>query len=191
MSQFKPGRPSGTLTDLRLCNQQTRSPTYIHRDLRAINDTTMKLPDLCEKITRFTALSRLSIVASECYVSRTLVRHRYLLLECCFGRSTMWIRLDRRRSANSNLSFLLASSGGPANDTVSSICYIKPTRIHTKVLSGRTVPREEQAHRSRQRSGKSSRVHFATCCDTGGDATFLCAPTPGAYPLSIVRCKSL
>lgn len=183
--------PSGTLANLRLCKQQSLSPAYVHRDLQAINDTTMKLPDLCEKITQFAALGRLNIVASECYVSRTLVRHRYLLLECRFGRTTMWFRLDRRRSVTSNLSFLLASSGGPANDTASSIRYIKPTRTYTKVLPGRIVPREEQAHRSQQRSGESSRVHSATCCDTGGDETFLCTLTPGAYSLSTIRCKSL
>lgn len=101
------------------------SSPYVHRDLRNLDDTVMSLPKLCEKIPDVAALGRLKVVASECYVSHTFVPHRYIILELCHGRSTLWIRLDRRRSLASILSFFLASSQGPANDTVRPRCGIE------------------------------------------------------------------
>lgn len=96
------------------------SSSYAHRDLRNISGSKWSLPELCSKIPQISALDRLKIIASECYVSHGFIRHRYLLLELRHRRNTasMWMRLDRRRSLTSIISFSLASSKGPANDTV-------------------------------------------------------------------------
>lgn len=98
--------------------QQRATPHYIHRVLRDIDSLNMALPELCDRIPQFATLDKLKIMASECYVTHTIVRHRYLILELRDGKSTAWMRIDRRRPLTHILAFFLRASGGPANDTV-------------------------------------------------------------------------
>lgn len=80
------------------------------------------LPALCQKISTFQALDDAHITASECYVVRTPVRHRYIILELYGDRQTFWIRLDRRRASGAGvrslLAFFFAASTSPSCDTV-------------------------------------------------------------------------
>lgn len=94
------------------------SSSYVHRHLRSIDGSKWSLPELCETISQISALERLKVIASECYISHGIVRHRYLLLELSHGQNTVWMRLDRRRSQTSIPSFVSALMKGPANDTV-------------------------------------------------------------------------
>lgn len=79
----------------------------------------MLLIHFWEKIATFEALDHAIILASECYVTNTLVQHRYIVLELCYDHQTFWIRLDRRRGQNSLIAFIFASSASPSHDTVS------------------------------------------------------------------------
>lgn len=75
----------------------------------------MTLPELCQNLED---LDRAFVVASECYVTSSLVRHRYVLLELHHDQQLFWIRLDRLRAENGLARFLLEFSTSPARDTV-------------------------------------------------------------------------
>lgn len=81
----------------------------------------MLLVRLCEKIATFEALDHAIILAAECYVTNTLVRHRYIILELFYDDQMFWIRIDRRRGQTGVLAFIFGSSTSPSRDTV---CYL-------------------------------------------------------------------
>lgn len=77
------------------------------------------LPALCTKISQFQSLQRAKVVASECYVTHTLVKHRYLVLEVKLkGHPNVFLRLDRRGSFGNALEFIFGSSTSRSNDSV-------------------------------------------------------------------------
>lgn len=78
----------------------------------------MVLARLCEKIATFEALDHAIVLASECYVTNTLVQHRYIVLELWYDNQTFWIRIDRRRGDSGMLAFIFGSSTSPSHDTV-------------------------------------------------------------------------
>lgn len=77
----------------------------------------MLLIDLWNNIPVFEALEQASILASECHVTNTLVRHRYIILELDYESEKFWIRLDRRLGRTSLLAFIFSSSTSSAHDT--------------------------------------------------------------------------
>lgn len=64
------------------------------------------------------------ILASECYVTRTAIQHRYIIVELWHDNHRLWMRLDRNRPLDSTVSFLIAGLSGAAHDTVSSLPLI-------------------------------------------------------------------
>lgn len=86
--------------------------------LDTVEGTEMLLARLCDKIATFEALDHAILLASECYVTDTLIRHRYIILELSYSGQTFWIRLDRRRGHNGMLAFIFGSSSSPSRDTV-------------------------------------------------------------------------
>lgn len=100
----------------------TRDDSVRERPLNMVLDTVegteMLLARLCEKIATFEALDHAILLASECYVTDTLIRHRYIILELSYSNQIFWIRLDRRRGQNGMLAFIFGSSSSPSRDTV-------------------------------------------------------------------------
>lgn len=92
--------------------------------LDAMEGTEMSLERLCKKITTFEALYHAIILGSECYVTNTVVRHRYIILKLWYDNQTFWIRIDRRRGGAGMLSFIFGSSTSPSNDTVREYGWI-------------------------------------------------------------------
>lgn len=97
-----------------------------------IEGSQIALPALCTKISQFQSLQRAKVLASECYVTHTLVKHRYLVLEVKLaGHPNIFIRLDRRGSFGNSLEFIFGSSTSRSNDSVSTIDIV--LRIFTPV----------------------------------------------------------
>lgn len=95
--------------------------------LAATDGAEILLSDLCTKIATFEALDRAIIVASECYVTKTVVRHRYIIMELFHSNLAFWVRLDRRRSGSGILPFIFASSTTPSRDTVRISIPLSPS----------------------------------------------------------------
>jgi hypothetical protein len=97
---------------------------------------TIHLPRFCDIITRHKSLSAAEILSVECYKERTNfgVLHRFLIFHLRRPqRADVWLRVDRRRDANSSLlQTALARGRTLANDTVrhlkiSDLCHARPT----------------------------------------------------------------
>lgn len=103
-------------------NNSRLSNTPLSDLITTLSETRIMLPALCQKITTFRALDEAYITASECYVVRTPVRHRYIILELHGNLQNFWIRLDRRRASGAGvrslLAFFFAASTSPSCDTV-------------------------------------------------------------------------
>lgn len=78
----------------------------------------MSLPNLCDYITGSKDLEQAIIMASECYVTRSIVRHRYVLLQLHYEGQTFWIRVDRRLGRTGLMAFIFGSSTSSSRDTV-------------------------------------------------------------------------
>lgn len=83
----------------------------------------MSLAYFCDLVVRHESLKAASILSVDCYSERTNlgVLHRFLIFHLRRPRrSDVWLRLDRRRDANSSL-IKTAIAGGKttANDEVS------------------------------------------------------------------------
>lgn len=78
----------------------------------------MSLPNLRTTIEDFPDLGEAFILASECYVTSSVVRHRYILLELHHNSQVFWIRMERLRVKNGLARFFLAAATSPARDTV-------------------------------------------------------------------------
>jgi len=90
----------------------------------------MTLDELCTYIDGHVSMQLAEILETECYtVNAGLVTHRFLVLKLCrVGRKEVFLRLDRRRGADTSvLSFLLTAGVTDANDTVwtHSIAVVK------------------------------------------------------------------
>lgn len=104
-------------------NPLRRTPSRESVDLRfcTLNFT---LGQLCDFISVHPSLQTAGIVSCSCYAQRSSflsVKHRFLILQLRrTGRSNgVWLRLDRRRSAEVGMAhFSLASGVTPSNDTV-------------------------------------------------------------------------
>lgn len=92
------------------------SPNFI---IRALEDFEMVLTTLCVQIEVFKPLQHAKVVATECYLTKSLIPHRYLVLELRhLDGSNAWLRLDRRVGLH-NLGRLVSESlTSPAHDTV-------------------------------------------------------------------------
>lgn len=97
----------------------TSSDVSLHHFLESVDDVEMPLRKLCNKIASIRMFRCAKVIAAEGYVVNSWVRHRYIILELDLpGNSSAWLRLDRRRPAESIVTFISASSTSPAHDTV-------------------------------------------------------------------------
>lgn len=82
------------------------------------------LDHLIQLIGKHTALYYATILSTECYSVpiRLGIVHRFLLMELARpGKTTIWLRMDRRRSKRvGNLRFLGSGGSTPSFDTVSN-----------------------------------------------------------------------
>lgn len=94
------------------------------------------LSNLTQLISNHTALYKATIVATECYTQpiRLGVLHRFLMIELHrLGKKSIWLRLDRRRSAKVGaFRFVLSGGSTPANDTVRSRPF-EPSETHANI----------------------------------------------------------
>ena len=91
-----------------------------------MKNSQIALEELCTKIADFPSLQSAIVVATECYVKKSLVRHRYLVLELQHPEGfTTWLRLDRRRGIGSLVPFVVFGLfTSPAHDTVNILSYL-------------------------------------------------------------------
>lgn len=83
------------------------------------DNTQIPLEKLCAEMSKFPLLERSKVVATECYVTDSIVHHRFIILEIrCPDGLIVWIRIDRLRTPGSLVGFVLNLSITPAYDMV-------------------------------------------------------------------------
>lgn len=85
-----------------------------------VMDSEMMLKSFCAKVAQIPLLRRARILATECYVAKTKVQHRHLILELqpTGTESRLWLRIDRRRAPRRFVVFVLELLTSRAHDTV-------------------------------------------------------------------------
>lgn len=92
-------------------------------------NATLSLQELCQSIDSLLDLQNAHILASNTYHKWRLVMHRFVVLKLHIpGRSTLWLRMDRRPLPG--LPFFLGSGVTLANDSVSACARIHWTRLN-------------------------------------------------------------
>lgn len=142
-----------------------RNPSLLQRSLSLVSNSTavpdfgkidFSVDNLCKYINAHPSLQRAEIVATECYVGKGLVKHRFLVLELRRqGRKDMFLRLDRRRERGVSMTQFISLSGTTgANDLVRQdpcivekvlaeigsfrLSWLQTNRCSLKIINSRT-----------------------------------------------------